>query len=161
MEEIHENPQNVKCQMENNSEMTLDNCVGEHTWVYLPALDETALCVPASLHTTWCTEFLYVINCCGLCFCFLWWSDQNDGLGVHRYNYSYTCTMTTIIHTMTVTLNLRVFPSPSDEPFRNVSTFRTWAPHFKVLQVSWWEPREWTQNANATPQTVALRTGGV
>ena len=35
----------------------------------------------------------------------------------------------------TVSFNLRVFSYISDEPFRNDSTFCTWSPHFKVLQV--------------------------
>ena len=35
----------------------------------------------------------------------------------------------------TVSFNLRVFSYISDEPFRNDSTFCTWSPHLKVLQI--------------------------
>ena len=35
----------------------------------------------------------------------------------------------------TVRFNLSVFSYISDEPFRNYSTFCTWSPHFKVLDV--------------------------
>ncbi|CDQ98631.1 unnamed protein product, partial [Oncorhynchus mykiss] len=35
----------------------------------------------------------------------------------------------------TVSFNLRVFSYILDEPIRNYSTFCTWSPHFKVLQV--------------------------
>ena len=34
-----------------------------------------------------------------------------------------------------VSFNLRVCSYISNEPFRNDSTFCTWSPHFKVLQV--------------------------